>query len=732
MKQSIFEKTSIKLIAILSFIFILIALMGSIFHIPHLVLLSDNMFYVVMLELIGVFFLIILFKSLYSITFSFPAKYDCIFAVSCFAIITIVQIVIIKYFEIRPIEDLNKVTNMAIDLVNGKKFTNDNTYFSMYTNNIPFTLYLSKYYKLMIHLGVRNYTMAGSLLGVFAINASLFITSLILKEIRNRKTALFFLVINVFNPLIYIWGIFFYTTVIAIPFMMLSIYLIIKMVKEKRFVYLCIETFVLTVVLYIGTQIRATTSFVLIAALLFILLKLPRSHFTRDNVLFGIKKLLSTIIISFLCFVFLSNSYQSQLAQSMDADYSQTAFPPTHWIMMGLRDNGGFNWEDEQSTLSFSSTEDKVQFNKEEIQNRLNDLGVRGLIDLAVQKLIYTWSDGSHDYPVIMRACHNYTNFHKYILGDKRDAFLLYCQIFNITLLLFLCIRSINLFRHGRFSLDMILYLTLFGGILFHLLWEANPKYSLNFMMLIVFLVSDTMVDLFSAKQLTHYFNKAFSVIGGGSILITALIAILLYPRFTKDTIPFQDMVQGQLVSNKDIIHDMNQGYYFYQSFYTGRAFNNMAIQVKNTSSSLDGVYQLELLNENQTVLYSTRFSPKKQDQLEVIEFNFDTILPAKATTYYLKVSSDEVTPDQSIVFCMANKQGYDVFPHGSLFINGKETTGDLAFSVKEKQNTTYTSPLSYFLWIGGILMIEFIFFFYYKKESSLSDSGISHKVNNV
>ncbi len=720
MIQNVFEKISIKFIYTLLLIFVFIALLGSFFFVPHLTTLESNTFYFVLIEIIGVFFFMCMIKILYTFVLKLPQKYDLLFSVVCLAFIAIIQLLVVKYLEIRALDDLNKVSNMAIDLIHGGKFTSKNTYFSMYTNNIPLTIYLSQYYKLLIRFGFGNYTLTGSLLGVFCIDATIIITSLILKELRDKKTAVFFIAFNIFNPIIYLWGTFYYTTIVALPFMMLGIYLIVILQREKKLTYFCLKAFLFAIVLYIGTQLRPTTSFVLIGLIAFSILKIFTYKFNRNHVILHGKKLLCGIAAFFIGLLLVHISYHSLLDPTMEADYNKTKFPATHWVMMGLKDNGGFDWGDEQATLARETKEDKIKFNKKQIHSRIEAMGIRGMGELFVKKLIYTWSDGSHDYPVTMRASHNYTNYHKYITGEKKDPFIIYCQIFNITILLFLFIQMVKLFRNNINPKSLLIYIILLGGFLFHILWEANPKYSLNFIFLVLFIDMEALPDFFQNEHLSQLFNKVVPALGNIFILLSLIISFILYPHFTKDSMTFHDLVQGQFVSNKDRIGDMYQGSYIQQSFHTSRAFNNVEIQVFNNSSSQDAIYRFELLDENQTVKYTADFSPTTKNMIELIEFNFETIVPKKASTFYIKISSDGVEANDAIIFCMSNKQGYDVFPHGNLFVNDQEIAGDIAFSVSEVSKAPYTSSFLYVLFIGSVLLIEYLIFYYYKKRGQV------------
>lgn len=715
MKQQVLEKISIKIIATILFLFLTIVLIGAVFYAPQLIRLQNKIFYFFLLLLVGVFFFLYFVKILYHFVMNTPPKYHLAFALSCFAVIFVLQIIVIKVFEIRPIEDLDRVTNMAIDIINGKKFTFDNTYFGMYTNNIPFTIYLSKYFNLLIKLGFRNYVIAGSLLGVLSLDFGLLFTSLLLKEIKNGKAAIFFLVFNVFNPLIYLWGTFFYTTIIAIPFMMFSLYILVTLNKKTNPFVFYLKLILLTASLYIGTQIRATTIFVLIAAVIVWIIRF--TSFSFDKTAITIKKLTLGIFISLCCIVLLNLNYKNMQNEVMAADYSQTSFPPTHWIMMGLQGKGGYNWNDEVNTFKRPTREDKKSFTKRQIRKRIDYLGLTGLSKLTVNKLIYNWSDGSHDYPVIMRASHNYTRFHKYIFGEKRELFIVYCQVFNVVILIFSLLKMLHLIRKENTSKSLILYITLFGSFLFHLLWEANPKYSLNFIMIIMLIAIDSMEELFCLETISQAMNRIISGFGAIFTLLTLILSFVLYPNFTKDNIAYKDMVQGQIVANRDRITDINQGASFYQSFKTRRPFNNITIEASNNSSSMDAVYQFYLLDENKVPIYSSNFSPSTKDKVESVSFDFDTVKPKIASTYYIKISSNHVKAKDSVDFRMSGKPGYDVFPHGELTINDCSFDGDLAFKVTDNYKATFTSTYRYLLVILIILMSELAIFIYYKRQ---------------
>ena len=71
----------------------------------------------------------------------------------------------------------------------------------------------------------------------------------------------------------------------------------------------------------------------------------------------------------------------------------------THWIMMGLAGNGGYNNEDYVLTFSAPDGETRKALIRDEIAARLKEMGPAGLVRHALDKIGYTWGEGTYYLP---------------------------------------------------------------------------------------------------------------------------------------------------------------------------------------------------------------------------------------------------------------------------------------------------------------------------------------------
>ena len=86
-------------------------------------------------------------------------------------------------------------------------------------------------------------------------------------------------------------------------------------------------------------------------------------------------------------------SYHMQL----NYDPSQS-YPMSHFMAMGLRDRGGFNYEDRIKVSEFSTKEEKNDYSVDVIKERLMNYGVDGYASFLLKKANYTLSDGTFSF----------------------------------------------------------------------------------------------------------------------------------------------------------------------------------------------------------------------------------------------------------------------------------------------------------------------------------------------
>lgn len=108
-----------------------------------------------------------------------------------------------------------KIFDMAIEMLRTHTIsgTYETGYFARYTNNYPLTILTYWLLKLLQGVGVpeSGFMLAVQLVNVVCILVSVVLGYLILKELKGRTEAVFFLGVCVLCPLSYVWAGYFYT-----------------------------------------------------------------------------------------------------------------------------------------------------------------------------------------------------------------------------------------------------------------------------------------------------------------------------------------------------------------------------------------------------------------------------------------------------------------------------------------------------------------------------------------
>lgn len=120
----------------------------------------------------------------------------------------------------------------------------------------------------------------------------------------------------------------------------------------------------------------------------------------------------------------------------------------------------------------------KVHANLGKIKERLMDYGISGLTRHSLRKLAVTWGDGSARY--FLRTGENDRVQPLTLLdSEQTDFMIVYCQAFRLATMLLAAVSLLS--KHGKRLEDPLfpVVLTVFGGIVFYLLWEAKAEYSI-------------------------------------------------------------------------------------------------------------------------------------------------------------------------------------------------------------------------------------------------------------
>lgn len=630
-----------------------------------------------------------------------------------------------------------KIFDMAIEMLRTHTIsgTYETGYFARYTNNYPLTILTYWLLKLLQGVGVpeSGFMLAVQLVNVVCILVSVVLGYLILKELKGRMEAVFFLGVCVLCPLSYVWAGYFYTANCSMPFLMGIVYLDIRIQKaldafhRRTVVHSVLTTAsnyrkgrltllfaLLGVVTVFGFKLRATAAIALIALCIDSAL---RSWRRREEGLAGlIGETLRTLSVPFIAFAVTAalslGLFSSAVNTYVNFDYKNTGFPAVHWVMMSARWDGSFDQNDENYTVSFETKEEKTAADLAILKERIKEAGPLGLVALSGRKLLNTWVDGTDSY----QAEDSYASYGKvydYLIGNKSGLLLIYTQAFRTLEMLVIGLGAANalvrLRRKKKRPQLFLVQLTLLGGMAFHLLWETNPLYSIGFTYLCLMLLADGVAEFTEALPDYTVSDRLWITPAAGTVLL-ALLLVFAKKELVDTPIEAYDYAidQYQYAGGYDgYVTSYDQNYV--QTFTTDKPFNRISIRVINPLDDYNqSAFCVRLTDGSGHVVYENdRFLAGLVTKTALYEFQLEDIVPNGETAYTLEIWPGYIEDENSLEFLSYTTGNWDLYPDGQLSVGGETVkNGDLAFAVYQYRVTTYFSLKQYLVLCAGMIML--------------------------
>lgn len=550
------------------------------------------------------------------------------------------------------------------------------SYFQRYPHNHPIVILL--YWILMLagKAGITDLYWAGHIAGLVSIDIALVFMWKLICETADFHRGFLLAVLSFFDPVVYIWIPWHYTTVCLLPFLSAGIYFGWKTWKAadlRRQIAFAVCTGFFTA---LGMRIRVTEGILLIA---FLLMAVCVKGWNRHRLVAGLVPFMMMFGIIWAGTGALQNHYA-------DFDSSDKAFPPAHFVMMGVGGDGTYKKQDVEFTEKIPGEEAKTKADLQEAEKRIKDLGIRGFVSLVGKKMLITWQDGSCGFQSEWLYPLKDSRAFQYICGEKNDLFLYWAQSFYVMLLLLTAVGTAASMISGRMDVGMLLRLLLLGNILFYLTWEAQNRYSIGMTGVLLFLAVDgIMVLLKRAEQTPDKKRKIWGIAAGTAAVV---LALLLYgPLFTEET-QWREFSVRNIYRAGQNLENIISGEKVTQTFTASSAFNSILVQgyLKNGEMSGGGC-QVQILDETGKTLVKTFLTAQQivQNQLDI---TFESIVPKKESVYTIVIEPKEIKEDHALQLYRFNSS-MDLYPDGKLSRDGKEENGDLIFSVYEAKTGT-------------------------------------------
>ena len=602
---------------------------------------------------------------------------------------------------ISSVTDLSHIIEYVNRMFSLDSLTITGSYFSKYTNQVPLLIFAYFFTKIGSIFGCTNVVFMGTIFNALFMSIMAFFIYLTGKELKDEKTGLLALIFTVINPIFYLYSSYFYTDTLCMPFAVIGLYLAIKCIKTDSIKKKILFGILSGLIFFIGLKIRIVVVILLIAILALILINKEIKH--KLKIYFV---LLIGLVVGLLGFKVAYSFFDINLNPN-------EAFPITHWLMMGLNEEhtGGYNGSDHDLTFNEKTYEEKKEANIEEIKTRLKELGPIGLIKLEGAKIARTWSSGNYGVYAKLNNTSDGVGIYEYLGGyGNTNIFLKYSlQILKTYISFMILLGLVTRFRKksDTYHYEDIIYIALFGAILFYILWESAQRYSLSFLPwmiiplgLIYERINKKEEDL-SKKEKYNHIMKISSI---ALILITTLLLTMNFYKYTLEEKTYEDV---RILSYRGFSKIEIGENTVSQTFTTDNNFNQISINFENTNKEEKSTYLFRLYDSKTgEILAQKEFASSNVNGN--YKFKFDDINPTAETTYEIEITKLE---GESVLKIGTYDEGvyYKSYNNGSILTNDEEMTGSFIFRVDETHQRTYMSILSYSILSLGILAIEYV-----------------------
>ena len=651
--------------------------------------------------ILGTIITFFLFKFIYKQIQKLSSKKIKIIAIIISILFFIGLLLVGLLLPISSVTDLSHIIEYVNRMFSLDSLTITGSYFSKYTNQVPLLIFAYFFTKIGSIFGCTNVVLMGTIFNALFMSIMAFFIYLTGKELKDEKTGLLALIFTVINPIFYLYSSYFYTDTLCMPFAIIGLYLAIKCIKADNIKKRILFGILSGLIFFIGLKIRIVVVILLIAILALILINKEIKHKLKIYL-----ALLIGLAVGLLGFKVIYNYFDINLN-------SHEAFPITHWLMMGLNEEhtGGYNGSDHDLTFNEKTYEKKKEANIEEIKSRLKELGPIGLIKLEGAKIARTWSSGNYGVYAKLNNTSDGVGIYEYLGGyGNTNIFLKYSlQILKTYISFMILLGLVTRFRKksDTYHYEDIIYIALFGAILFYILWESAQRYSLSFLPwmiiplgLIYERINKKEEDL-SKKEKYNHIMKISSI---ALMLITTLLLTMNFYKYTLEEKTYEDV---RILSYRGFSKIEIGENTVSQTFTTDNNFNQISINFENTNKEEKSTYLFRLYDSKTgEILAQKEFASSNVNGN--YKFKFDDINPTAETTYEIEITKLE---GESVLKIGTYDEGvyYKSYNNGSILTNDEEMTGSFIFRVDETHQRTYMSILSYSILSLGILAIEYV-----------------------
>lgn len=410
-----------------------------------------------------------------------------------------VQMYFAHQLIIVPKYDFSSLYDGAVEWLNTGTFASFYDYYYYYPNNLGPMTFLYVLFRIVSRLGYHNYYNVGIFVTCLLTSVMVASTYYCCKKLFSATEAVFSLCLFALYPPLYFCGSSFYTDILSMAFPPLVFALFLAGSEalqsgdtaspDKRSI--CrkwLSDLLLVLACYIGYFLKPTVFICMIAIFIVLLLQKNWRRF--------LTLLVETLLVFGVCTMLFHGYIYSHHLDRATAD--QMATPKETWVMMGLNENFGFSPDDTEFSRSFTDPTARKEAVRTEIKNRLSALGAKGIYKQLRLKAVMAFADGTFELSyMFLFGLARETGLTDFLtlLGSHYQIYWegcslpQYANLFFTAVFLFFCAKAVFQ-KKEQPAVLLIVPLSVCGLMLFLMLWEVHPRYTINYFSYLIMLAT--------------------------------------------------------------------------------------------------------------------------------------------------------------------------------------------------------------------------------------------------
>ena len=400
-----------------------------------------------------------------------------LFTAALIAVMFIIQLSDIeKGLYMQKSGDHEAVLTGVKELVLYGRFTESTLYYQMYPHQLFTTLFYAAANRLFTYAGMEGPV---SHTATYVLNALLTNTGALLfyfgvKRLSCGRTAfvstlLFSLYLGYYGAVKRV-----YTHQLSVVFACLVVFVMSRFVSEQRPKHRVAVSASLGGAIALAMSVSGVLALAIPAALIYILISSK-----------GLKQTLAEItgvLFGFLLIIAAANGVYKALDIIDSTDAENMRIPYTHWIAVGLSEDGMYSEEDFQAMVTAKTKEAKNEYALTAIKERLKSRGFSESVRFFYNKEKLVWVGSS------------YGGFGAFALD--RTAYNAAYRFLLITMLFISTLRLALFGSKDKRDCFSFAYIWIFGIFLFFIMWEVYPVYLFSSFPILLFASTRFLFDI--------------------------------------------------------------------------------------------------------------------------------------------------------------------------------------------------------------------------------------------